>query len=87
MCYWVTLLYSRKLTEHCKPAVKEKSKIIKHKKINQTKQTKKKTQTKPRQKGMSRICTDAEKEEEEVGSAEYKGKERGTWVTWRRYSD
>ena len=25
---WVTLLYSRKLTEHCKPAVMEKIKII-----------------------------------------------------------
>ena len=41
MCYWVTLLYSRKLTEHCKPAVKEKSKIIKQKK--KTKPNKKKT--------------------------------------------
>ena len=26
MCDWVTLLYSRKLTEHCKPAVMEKNK-------------------------------------------------------------
>ena len=25
---WVTLLYSRKLTEHCKPAIREKIKII-----------------------------------------------------------
>ena len=25
---WVTLLYSRKLTEHCKPAIMEKIKII-----------------------------------------------------------
>ena len=24
MCDWVTLLYSRKLTEHCKPAIMEK---------------------------------------------------------------
>ena len=29
MCEWVTLLYSRKLTEHCKPTVIEKIKIIK----------------------------------------------------------
>ena len=28
MCKWVTLLYSRKLTEHCKPARTEKIKII-----------------------------------------------------------
>ena len=28
MCDWVTLLYSRKLTEHCKPAIMEKIKII-----------------------------------------------------------
>jgi len=28
MCDWVTLLYNRKLTEHCKPAIIEK-KIIK----------------------------------------------------------
>jgi len=28
MCDWVTLLYSRKLTEHCKPAIIEKVKII-----------------------------------------------------------
>ena len=28
MCNWVTLLYSRKLTEHCKPAIMEKIKII-----------------------------------------------------------
>ena len=26
MCNWVTLLYSRKLTEHCKPAIMEKIK-------------------------------------------------------------
>ena len=26
MCDWVTLLYSRKLTEHCKPAMMEKNK-------------------------------------------------------------
>ena len=29
MCGWVTLLYSRKLREHCKPAIIEKVKIIK----------------------------------------------------------
>ena len=29
MCDWVSLLYSRKLTEHCKPALIEKIKIIK----------------------------------------------------------
>ena len=28
MCYWVTLLCSRKLTEHCKSAIMEKIKII-----------------------------------------------------------
>ena len=28
---WVTLLSSRKLTEHCKPAMMEKVKIIKKK--------------------------------------------------------
>ena len=28
MCDWVTLLYSRKLTEHCEPTIKEKIKII-----------------------------------------------------------
>ena len=28
MCNWVTLLYSRKLTEHSKPAIMEKIKII-----------------------------------------------------------
>ena len=26
MCDWVTLLYSRKVTEHCKPAVMEMNK-------------------------------------------------------------
>ena len=29
MCDWVTLLYCRKLTEHCKPTIMEKVKIIK----------------------------------------------------------
>ena len=29
MCDWVTLLCSRKLTEHCKPTIMEKIKIIK----------------------------------------------------------
>ena len=28
MCGWVILLYSRKLTEHCKPTIMEKIKII-----------------------------------------------------------
>ena len=28
MCDWVTLLYSRKWTEHCKPAIMERIKII-----------------------------------------------------------
>ena len=28
MCGWFTLLCSRKLTEHCKPAIMEKIKII-----------------------------------------------------------
>ena len=26
MCNWVTLLYSTKVTEHCKPAITEKNK-------------------------------------------------------------
>ena len=26
MCEWATLLYSRKLTEHCKPGIMEKNK-------------------------------------------------------------
>ena len=34
MCDWVTLLHSRKLTEHCKPAMMEKIKIIKKKSIH-----------------------------------------------------
>ena len=29
MCEWVTLMYGRKWTEHCKPAMMEKVKIIK----------------------------------------------------------
>ena len=33
MCDWVSLLYSRKLTEHCKPAIMEKIKIIKKKRV------------------------------------------------------
>ena len=34
ICDWVILLYSRKLTEHCKPAIMEEIKIIiKKKKI------------------------------------------------------
>ena len=32
MCDWVTLLYCRKLTDYCKPAIMEKIKIIKKKK-------------------------------------------------------
>ena len=32
MCDWVTLLYSRKLIEHCKPAIMEKKKHLKFKK-------------------------------------------------------
>ena len=28
MCHWVTLLYSRKLAEHCQAAIMEKIKII-----------------------------------------------------------
>ena len=29
VCAWVTLLYSRKLTKHCKPTIMEKIKITK----------------------------------------------------------
>ena len=36
MCDWVTLLYSRKLTEHSKPTIMEKIKIILKKKRNKT---------------------------------------------------
>ena len=28
MCDWVTLLYSKKLTEYCKPAIMDKVKIV-----------------------------------------------------------
>ena len=31
MCDWVTLLYSRKLIEHCKPTIMEKIKLLKNK--------------------------------------------------------
>ena len=31
-CDWISLLYSRKLTEHYKPAMMEKIKVIIHKK-------------------------------------------------------
>ena len=34
MCDWVSLLYSRKLTEHCKPAIMEKIKKKENSKIN-----------------------------------------------------
>ena len=34
MCDWVTLQYSRKLKEHCKPAIMEKIKIHYKKIIN-----------------------------------------------------
>ena len=33
VCDWVTLPYSRKLMEHCKPTIMEKTKIIKKIKI------------------------------------------------------
>ena len=43
MCDWVTLLYSRKLTDHCKPTIMETIKIIKkrlnHKEIENMKMT------------------------------------------------
>ena len=32
---WVILLYSRKLTEHCKPAIMEKIKIIFKKRLEE----------------------------------------------------
>ena len=32
MCDWVTLLYSRKLTEHCRPVIMEKKKTLNKKK-------------------------------------------------------
>ena len=33
VCDWVSLLYYRKLTEHCKPAITEKIKIIFKKRV------------------------------------------------------
>ena len=39
MCNQVTLLYSRKLTEHCKPTIMEKNKIKKKKKDHMAKHT------------------------------------------------
>ena len=36
MCEWVTMLYSRKLAEHCKPAIMEKNK---NKKIRNKRKT------------------------------------------------
>ena len=33
MCDWVTLLFSEKCTEHCKPTIMEKIKIIKKRKL------------------------------------------------------
>ena len=36
MCGWVTLLYSRKLTEHYKPSIMEKAKVILKNKIKTT---------------------------------------------------
>ena len=43
MCDWVTLLYSKKLTEYCKPTIMEKIKIItKRKNVWINKKTKKK---------------------------------------------
>ena len=38
MCNWVTMLYSRKLTEHCKPAIMEKKSLAKTKKQKEKKQ-------------------------------------------------
>ena len=37
MCNWVTMLYSSKLTEHCKPAIMEKNKNHHLKKKNKKK--------------------------------------------------
>ena len=37
MCNWVTMVYSRKLTEHCKPAKMEKIKVITKEKNNKNK--------------------------------------------------
>ena len=34
MCNWVTMLYSRKLTEHCKPAIMKKKKKKEKRKIS-----------------------------------------------------
>ena len=35
MCDWITLLYSRKLTEHCKSTIMENVKIIKKNNIRE----------------------------------------------------
>ena len=43
MCNWVTMLYSRKLMEHCKPAIMKKNHSIKKsRKKKNSLQTKKK---------------------------------------------
>ena len=39
MCNWVTLMYSRKLTDHCKPAIMEKIIINIEKKEKNLKKT------------------------------------------------
>ena len=41
MCNWVTMLYSRKVTEHCKPVIMKKNKNH-YKKRNQARKRKKK---------------------------------------------
>ena len=45
MCDWVTLLYSKKLIENCKPTIMEKIKIIKKIKIIFVLEKKKKRNT------------------------------------------
>ena len=37
MCNWVTMLYGRKLTEHCKPAIMKNHYILKNKNIESQK--------------------------------------------------
>ena len=44
MCNWVNLLYSRKLKEHCKPAIIEKIKIIINEKNKKLKNLNKKVE-------------------------------------------
>ena len=72
MCDWVTLLYSRNLTEYCKPAIMEKIKIIK--KINYTSIKKKKAEKNDVPPHVVR------QEEVPLYSGFYSGQSSGDWM-------